>query len=112
MIPIVKNETANAANDGHRRPRSCHREWPPALGTLISRTSSVIAMAKTPSLNASTRLLVTRRSLTGRADSGLACAVDGRFGRPRTRDRFGVARPRRRAFAYRPQRGGVGRVGA
>src|SRR3954471_15726198 len=59
MIPITQKLTKNEAKDGHSSPSLCQRSSP--VGIAISRTSRVIATAKTPSLKASSRFLVIRR---------------------------------------------------
>jgi len=56
MMRIVAKVLRKAANVGHCEVRSPGRSREPApCGSLRSRTSRVMAMAKTPSLNASTR---------------------------------------------------------
>src|SRR3954463_8950941 len=72
--------TANPTQDGH----SSQRPWarasaPPLGGTLISSTSRVMAIANTPSLNASSRALDMRaRSPRRRAHLPSAPAIDRR----------------------------------
>src|SRR6266513_150781 len=60
MIPMTQKLTKNEAKEGHSSLSWCHR-WSP-VGTLISRISSVIATAKTPSENASRRPFVISRA--------------------------------------------------
>src|ERR1051326_5316910 len=61
MIPMVRKLITYEANDGHCA--SSARSRPPAVldaageGTLTSRMSSVMAIANTPSLNASSRVV-------------------------------------------------------
>ena len=55
MIPITQKLTKKEAKEGHSSLSWCQRFSPP--GTLISRTSRVIATAKTPSQKASRRLV-------------------------------------------------------
>src|SRR6266550_4136474 len=54
MMRMTTKLIRNAMYEGQSATRPAHRSWSPC-GTRISRISSVIAMAKTPSLNASTR---------------------------------------------------------
>src|SRR5690348_5222565 len=125
MIPIVMKLTAKPAYEGHRSSSPWASEWPSsAFGTLISSTSSVMAIANTPSLNASSRaLLMAARSpraadyLGSSGASGAlqdddrdlapalaAVAVKGRADRRHQRPqrlslvRPGVARPGREVF--------------
>src|SRR3954467_12511239 len=63
MIPITANETRYAATFGQSPVSACHRPWAstagsPGSGTGRSSVSSVIAIASTPSLKASSRPLV------------------------------------------------------
>src|SRR5436190_23003760 len=62
MIPIVTKLTTYATYDGHRRSSSCPSS--PCVGGVIVRISSVIAIAKTPSENASTRPVAIAPSYT------------------------------------------------
>src|SRR6266566_550654 len=55
MIRITAKLSRNATYDGHSATRPAHSPWS-TCGTRISRISSVIAIANTPSLNASTRV--------------------------------------------------------
>ena len=58
MMPITTNESTNATYDGQWSTSASRRLPCFAWGTVISRTSSVIAIAITPSLNASSRRVV------------------------------------------------------
>src|SRR5512144_3389653 len=75
MIPRVAKLMTYPTYDGHRR-RSERTSLcsSPACGTLISRTSSVIAIAKTPSLN------VSRRSVSERSGAPSIGRVTARSG--------------------------------
>ena len=59
MIPMMTKLIAYAAYDGHWWARSCPRRPGRDSGTAMFNTRSVMAMAKTPSLNASTRVVCT-----------------------------------------------------
>ena len=78
IAPIVEKLTANARYDGHWARIAASRSSLAFGGRPISRTRRVIAMAKTPSLNASIRAVRTwcarpdgtsRRRVAGRAGS-------------------------------------------
>src|SRR5947209_20004324 len=58
MMPIVAKLTTYAAYEGHCVSNAAPRSWP-ASGTCNSSTSSVAAIASTPSLKASSRADVT-----------------------------------------------------
>src|SRR5262245_57729547 len=74
MIPMTTNDRRYAAYDGHWSMSASQRPPGPAWGMLISRTSSVIAIAMTPSLNASRRWVVELGSR--RATSAAPCRGD------------------------------------
>src|SRR3954453_20384472 len=62
MIPMTKKLDRYAANCGHSSTRPCQRRPRSTSGTRSSRTSRGIAIAKTPSLNASSRAVSARAS--------------------------------------------------
>src|SRR5207244_1342924 len=67
-MPIMTKLNTYPKSDGHKpnNAKARSREFPPSkCGTLISKMSSVIAIANTPSLNHSMRWVVTSVSALG-----------------------------------------------
>ena len=77
IAPIVEKLTANARYDGHWARIAASRSSLAFGGRPISRTRSVIAMAKTPSLNASIRAVPI---VVGQSRTAVSPRVAGRAG--------------------------------
>src|SRR5207249_3932193 len=93
MIPMTAKLNANAPYDDQRAPRARHRPIDATTsggGTRISSTSSVMAMAYTPSQNAARRPVpsVNPQLLPHRVDSFLGRLVHHDLVRPFAREAF------------------------